>query len=48
MQIVALLFGLIYLHQTYDQKGVMNINGALFLLQTQMTFGTLFGVLNVS
>lgn len=47
VQIVALLFGLIYLRQTYDQKGVMNINGSLFLLQAQMTFGTLFAVLNV-
>lgn len=47
-QVVALLFGLIYLRQTYDQKGIMNINGSLFLLQAQMTFGTLFAVLSVS
>ncbi|XP_067649104.1 protein white-like [Haliotis asinina] len=29
--VVSLLLGLVYLDQKYDQKGVMNINGALFI-----------------
>ncbi|XP_046580544.1 protein white-like [Haliotis rubra] len=28
---VSLLLGLVYLNQKYDQKGVMNINGALYI-----------------
>lgn len=43
---ISLLIGLVYLNQTYDQKGVQNINGCLFLMQVQMTFGNLFTVLN--
>lgn len=44
--IVAIIFGLVYLDQTYDQKGIMNINGALFLFQAQMSFGSVFPVVN--
>lgn len=44
--VIALVFGLIYLNQSYDQKGVMNINGVLFLLQAQMSFGSVFPVVN--
>jgi ATP-binding cassette, subfamily G (WHITE), eye pigment precursor transporter len=44
--IIGVVFGLIYLNQTYDQKGVMNINGVLFLLQAQLSFGSVFPVVN--
>ena len=44
--IIALIIGLIYFQQNYNQKGVQNINGALFLFLTQMTFSNLYGVLN--
>ena len=47
-QVSSILFGLIYLNQSYDQKGIMNINGALFLLQNQMSFGSVFPVVNAS
>jgi len=43
---MAVLFGLIYLRLDYDQKGVMNINGVIFLILTNMTFGNLFPILN--
>uniref|UniRef100_A0A6A7G0X1 Protein white n=1 Tax=Hirondellea gigas TaxID=1518452 RepID=A0A6A7G0X1_9CRUS len=43
----ALLLGLIYLDQNYDQKGVSNMSGALFLLITNLTFQNVFGVVNV-
>jgi len=48
MQAISLVLGLVYFDQTYDQKGVMNINGCLFLMQMQMTFGNTFGIVNVS
>lgn len=45
---VALLIGIIFYGQTLDEKGVMNINGALFLFLTNMTFQNVFSVINVS
>jgi len=48
VQFISLLIGFVYFDQTYDQKGVQNINGCMFLMQVQMTFGNLFAVLNVS
>ena len=33
---------------TYGQKEIMNINGAMFLLLTNMTFSNMFAVVNVS
>ena len=45
---IALVLGIIYLDQEYDQEGVMNINGALFLILTNMTFQNMFGVVTVS
>lgn len=47
-QVIGLLAGLIYLNQEYDQTGINNINGALFLLLTQTSFSNAFGVVNVS
>ncbi|XP_054719148.1 protein white-like [Uloborus diversus] len=44
--IIALLLGLIYLRQDYDQKGIMNLNGALFLALTNVTFQNMFSVVN--
>ncbi|GLV36000.1 white [Carabus blaptoides fortunei] len=44
---VSLLIGLIYFGQTLDQDGVMNLNGALFIFLTNMTFQNLFAVINV-
>ena len=48
LQIIALILGIIYFGQKNDQAGVMNINGALFLLITNMTFSNMFAVVNVS
>ena len=47
-QFISLLFGIIYLGQELNQEGVMNINGALFLFLTNMTFQNVFAVVNVS
>jgi len=37
----------VYFRQTNDQKGVMNINGFLFILQVQMCVGNPMAVVNV-
>ncbi|XP_075159333.1 protein white-like [Haematobia irritans] len=44
---VAILIGLIFLQQPLTQVGVMNINGAIFLFLTNMTFQNVFAVINV-
>lgn len=44
---VSLLIGLIYYGQKLDQDGVMNINGALFIFLTNMTFQNVFAVISV-
>ncbi|XP_055390633.1 protein white, partial [Condylostylus longicornis] len=44
---VAILIGLIFLNQQLDQDGVMNINGAIFLFLTNMTFQNVFATINV-
>lgn len=45
---VAILIGVIYFGQNLDQDGVMNINGAIFMFLTNMTFQNIFAVINVS
>ena len=47
-QVVGMFVGLIYLQQSYNQKGVQNIDGALFMMQMMITFNTMFAVLSVS
>jgi EPP (Eye Pigment Precursor) family transporter len=42
--VMAFIFGLIFWQQNIDQSGVNNINGVLFLMQMQMTFGFIFNV----
>lgn len=44
---IAILIGLIFFKQEMNQEGVMNINGALFLFLTNMTFQNVFSVMNV-
>ena len=44
---VALLLGLIFFGQDLDQAGIMNINGALFLILTNQSFSYIFAVVNV-
>ena len=48
---IALVLGIIYLGQRgdngYDQQSVQNVNGALFLLLTNMTFSNMFAVVQV-
>lgn len=45
---VSLLIGVIFYGQILDQDGAMNMNGALFLFLTNMTFQNVFAVINVS
>lgn len=47
-QLVALVVGVIFYGQELTQDGVMNINGAIFLFLTNMTFQNVFSVANVS
>lgn len=42
------MFGLIYLRLKYDQQGVMDINGFLFLCICNNGFATMFFIVNVS
>nr|QEO19117.1 white [Mesovelia mulsanti] len=44
---VAFMIGIIYFGQDLDQDGVMNINGALFICLTNMTFQNVFAVISV-
>ncbi|XP_078047222.1 protein white isoform X1 [Augochlora pura] len=44
---VSFLIGIIYFGQRLDQDGVMNVNGALFIFLTNMTFQNVFAVINV-
>lgn len=46
--VIAVILGILYLGQENDQNGIMNINGAIFLLLTNMTFSNMFAVVNVS
>jgi hypothetical protein len=45
---LSALIGVIYYGQELNQDGVMNINGALFIFLTNMTFQNVFSVINVS
>jgi len=45
--ILALILGVVYLQQDLDQKGIQNINGALFVLLTNLSFGNIFAVVNI-
>lgn len=47
-QLVAVVVGIIFYGQELTQDGVMNINGAIFLFLTNMTFQNVFSVANVS
>lgn len=45
---IAVLIGVIFFGQELNQDGVMNLNGAIFLFLTNMTFQNVFAVINVS
>lgn len=47
-QMVAILISFIFYNQHLDQDGVMNINGALFMCISNMTFQNVLAVINVS
>ena len=47
-QVSALITGLIFLRQPYNQKGIMNINGAYFIMLIQVSYTNMIAVLNVS
>ncbi|KDR20987.1 Protein white [Zootermopsis nevadensis] len=44
---VSVVIGVIYYGQELNQDGVININGALFIFLTNMTFQNVFAVINV-
>ncbi|XP_050304753.1 protein white [Anthonomus grandis grandis] len=45
--LVSLILGAIYYGQVINEDGVMNINGALFIFLTNMTFQNVFAVITV-
>jgi len=47
LQCMAVIFSLMYWRQPLNQLSVNNINGSLFLMLTQMTFGFAFNVIMV-
>ncbi len=44
---IGLMVGIVFFNQDYDQEGVLNINGAIFITLTNVTFGYQFSVINV-
>lgn len=46
-QVIALMIGGIFLFQRVDSDGVMNMNGAMFLVLITMTYQNLFSVIDV-
>lgn len=46
-KVVSLMFGLIYFRLKYDQQGVMDINGFIFLCICNNGFSTMFFIVNV-
>jgi len=45
--VVALILGVVFFQQEWDQKGIQNFNGALFVLVVNMSFSNVFAVVNV-
>ncbi len=43
---MGLMFGIVYLDQDYNQQGVINIGGAMFLVLTAVTYVYQFTVIN--
>lgn len=48
LQLMSALIAIIFYGQELNQDGVMNINGALFIFVTNMTFQNVFAVVTVS
>lgn len=46
-QFISGLIALIFQGQTYEFRNITNIQGALFILVTNMTFQSVFSVVNV-
>jgi len=42
------MLGVVFFDQDYDQEGVVNINGALYLIISILTFVNLFCILQVA
>ena len=47
LQLIGVILGILYFQQDYDQEGVQNINGGIFLILTNMTFANVNAVINV-
>lgn len=45
--VIAFILGIIYLQQNLDQNGIMNLNGAMFIMITNMSFSNIFAVVTV-
>lgn len=45
---ISVMVSVLYFGQETNQDGVMNINGAIFIFLTSMTFQNVFAVINVS
>ena len=44
--VVGIILGTIYQAQDMDQAGIQNINGALFVIVTNLSFGNIFAICN--
>ena len=44
--VVGLILGVLYQGQEFDQAGIQNANGALFVIITNLSFGSIFSICN--
>ena len=44
--VVGLILGVLYQGQEFDQAGIQNANGALFMIITNLSFGSIFSICN--
>ena len=44
--IIGLILGVVYQAQDMDQAGIQNINGALFVIVTNLSFANIFSICN--
>ena len=44
--VVGLILGVLYQGQEFDQAGIQNANGAMFMILTNLSFGSIFSICN--
>ena len=47
-QVIAIIIGILFVDQDYNKEGIMNVNGALFMMIVDQSFSNMLFVMNVS